>query len=210
MEGSATVPSLVGVGQRYTREQLTTIIAQGTGRMPGFTEALAGGALADLVNFLVTGKDAAEGAAGNPNFLKYRNDGYTIFLDPDSFPAISPPWGSLSAIDLNAGEIRWKIPFGEYPALAAQGVRGTGTDNYGGAVVTRNGLLFIGATTYDKKFHVFDKLTGTLLWETELPASGNATPSLYMVNGKEYVVIACGGGKNGAPSGGAFVAFALP
>lgn len=210
LRGSPTVPSLVGIAQRRTREEITSIIARGTGRMPGFAEALAGGALNDLVNFLVTGRDIAETADTNPYFLKYWNDGYNIFLDHEGYPAIAPPWGSLAAIDLNEGEIRWKIPFGEYPALAAQGLRDTGTDNYGGAVVTRNGLLFIGATTYDKKFHVFDKLTGRLLWETELPASGNATPSLYMVNGTEYVVIACGGGKNGAPSGGSLVAFALP
>jgi quinoprotein glucose dehydrogenase len=210
LRGSPTVPSLVGIAQRRTREEITSIVARGTGRMPGFAEALAGGALNDLVNFLVTGRDIAETADTNPYFLKYWNDGYNIFLDHEGYPAIAPPWGSLAAIDLNEGEIRWKIPFGEYPALAAQGLRDTGTDNYGGAVVTRNGLLFIGATTYDKKFHVFDKLTGRLLWETELPASGNATPSLYMVNGTEYVVIACGGGKNGAPSGGSLVAFALP
>jgi quinoprotein glucose dehydrogenase len=102
------------------------------------------------------------------------------------------------------------VPLGEYPALAAQGMKDTGTDNYGGPVVTANGLLFIGATTYDKKFRVFDKRTGRLLWETTLPASGNATPSLYMVNGKQYVVIACGGGKNDAESGGTYVAFAFP
>lgn len=210
MQGSATVPSLVGVAQRRTRAELTTILAQGTGRMPGFAESLGGGALEDLVNFLVTGRDVADTAAGRPDFLKYRNNGYNIFLDPEGYPAISPPWGTLSAIDLNAGDIRWKIPFGEYPALAAKGLRDTGTDNYGGAVVTANGLLFIGATTYDRKFHVFDKRTGRLLRETELPASGNATPALYMVNGKQYVVIGCGGGKNGAPSGGTYVAFALP
>jgi quinoprotein glucose dehydrogenase len=204
------IPSLVDIGQRKTREEIATVIRRGSGRMPGFAEMLEGGAINDLVNYLITGHDVAETAATNPNYLKYRNDGYNIFLDPDGYPAISPPWGTLNAIDLNKGTIRWKIPFGEYPALAARGLKNTGTDNYGGPVVTANGLLFIGATTYDRKFHAYDKRTGKLLWEAELPASGNATPSLYVVNGREYVVIACGGGKNGAPSGGTYVAFALP
>jgi quinoprotein glucose dehydrogenase len=102
------------------------------------------------------------------------------------------------------------VPFGEYPKLAAQGVRNTGTDNYGGAIVTENGLLLIGATTYDNTMHAYDKRTGKLLWTAPLPAAGNATPATYMVDGKQYVVIACGGGKNGAPSGGTYVAFALP
>ncbi|MFN8579998.1 MAG: pyrroloquinoline quinone-dependent dehydrogenase [Gemmatimonadaceae bacterium] len=204
------VPSLVDVGTRLSTEQIATMIRQGTGRMPAFGEQMDGGAINDLVKFLVTGKDAVESSASDPLWLAYRNDGYNIFLDPDGYPAITPPWGSLSAIDLNRGTIRWKIPFGTYPALAAKGLTRTGSDNYGGPVVTQNGLLFIGASTYDKKFHAFDKRTGRLLWEAELPASGNATPSLYQVNGKEYVVIACGGGKNGAASGGTFVAFALP
>ena len=203
-------PSLVDIGNRRTREELIKIIREGTGRMPGFLEVMEGGAIGDMVDFLITGHDAVEKKGNNPYWLDYRNDGYNIFLDPEGYPAISPPWGSLSAIDLNNGTIRWKIPFGEYPALAAKGIKNTGTDNYGGPVVTANGLLFIGATTYDRKFHVFDKATGKLLWETELPASGNATPSLYVVNGRQYVVIACGGGKNGAPSGGTIVAFALP
>jgi quinoprotein glucose dehydrogenase len=210
MKGSATGPSLVGIAQRHTKAELTTLLAQGTGRMPGFAMALPRSVLDELVNFLLTGEDVTDSAATSPFFLQYRHDGYNMFLDPDGYPAISPPWGTLSAIDLNAGEIRWTIPFGEYPALARQGIHGTGTDNYGGAIVTRNGLLFIAATTYDRKFHVFDKRTGRLLWEAELPASGNATPALYMVNGKEYVVIACGGGKHGALSGGSIVAFALP
>ena len=203
-------PSLVDIGKRKTREELVAIIRDGGGRMPGFREMLEGGTINDLVNFLITGRDVAETAGRNPNYLKYRNDGYNIFLDPDGYPAIKPPWGTLNAIDLNKGVIKWTIPFGEYPALAAQGITNTGTDNYGGPVVTANGLLFIGATTYDRKFHVYDKRTGKLLWETLLPASGNATPSLYVVNGRQYVVIACGGGKNGAPSGGTIVAFALP
>ncbi|MFL5606338.1 MAG: PQQ-binding-like beta-propeller repeat protein, partial [Gemmatimonadaceae bacterium] len=201
---------LVGIGQRKTKDELVSIIRQGQGRMPGLGSVLDGGAINSVADVLITGHDVAETASTNPNFLKYRNDGYNIFLDPDGYPAISPPWGTLNAIDLDRGEIRWRIPFGEYPALVAQGMRNTGTDNYGGPVVTENGLLFIGATSYDNKMHAYDKSTGRLLWEATLPFAGAATPALYMVGGREYLVIACGGGKNGARSGGSYVAFALP
>jgi len=210
LRGNAEIPSLVDIGSRRSREQLAQAIRQGTGRMPGFTGTLDNTAVNDLVNFLLTGKDVAATATTNPNYLKYRSTGLDIFLDPDGYPAITPPWGTLNAVDLNKGDIRWSIPFGEYPKLAAQGLTNTGTDNYGGAIVTANGLLIIGATTYDNKFHVYDKLTGKLLWEHTLPAAGNATPSTYVVNGRQYIVIACGGGKNGAESGGTYVAFALP
>jgi len=207
-----TFPSLVDIGKRLSRLEIAAIVRQGSGRMPGFAP-LGNPAINDIVEFLVSGKDSAgdpKRAAQDPNWLKYRTDGEVIFLDPDGYPAISPPWGTLNAIDLNQGEIRWKIPFGEIPELAAKGLKNTGSDNYGGPVVTASGLLFIGATSFDKKFHAYDKLTGKLLWEAELPAAGNATPSIYEIDGREYVAIVCGGGKNGAPSGGSVVAFALP
>jgi quinoprotein glucose dehydrogenase len=209
-QGSAMAPSLLDVGTRRTREQIVQIIRDGTGRMPAFGSALEGRALNDIVNFLITGRDSSVAAGPDRYGVPWRNAYFDIFLDNEGYPAIAPPWGTLSAIDLNAGKMRWQIPFGEYPKLAGQGITNTGTDNYGGAIVTENGLLFIGATTYDNTFHVFDKRTGTLLWSAPLPAAGNATPSTYMLNGRQYIVIACGGGKNGAPSGGTYVAFALP
>jgi quinoprotein glucose dehydrogenase len=167
--------------------------------------------ITDLVEFLFTGKDKAADPElmNDPARLKYRSDGESIFLDPDGYPAITPPWGTLNAIDLNTGAMRWKIPLGEVPELAAKGLKNTGSDNYGGPVVTAGGVVFIAATNFDKKFRAFDKLTGKLLWETTLPAAGNATPAVYQLGGREYVVIVCGGGKNGAPSGSSIVAFAL-
>jgi quinoprotein glucose dehydrogenase len=209
-KGGATGPSLENVATKFTREALAALIRQGTGRMPGFPD-MGTRNINDLVEYLFTGKDKATdpAIASDPSRLKYRSDGESIFLDPDGYPAITPPWGTLNALDLNTGEMRWKIPLGEFPELAAKGLTNTGSDNYGGPVVTAGGLLFIGATNFDRKFRAFDKLTGKLLWETTLPAAGNATPSVYMLNGRQYVVIVCGGGKNGAPSGSAIVAFAL-
>ncbi|MFO0231393.1 PQQ-binding-like beta-propeller repeat protein [Gemmatimonas sp.] len=211
-QGSALGPSLLGIASRRSREQITQMVREGTGRMPGFGAAMDGGAINDIVNYLVTGKDetkAKVAAAPSPYALPYRTAYFDIFLDHEGYPGVKTPWGTLNAIDLNRGTIAWSIPFGEYPKLAAKGVKNTGTDSYGGAIVTENGLLIIAATTYDNKIRAFDKANGTLLWEATLPFAGNATPSTYMVNGKQYIVIACGGGKNGAPSGGVYVAFSL-
>ena len=135
--------------------------------------------------------------------------GYNRFLSADGFPAIGPPWGTLTAIDLNTGEHVWKTTLGEYPELKEKGVPPTGTENYGGPVVTAGGLLFIAAAR-DSKIRAFNKYSGKLLWEYDLPAPGFATPSVYAVNGKQYIVIACGGGKLKTRSGDAYIAFALP
>lgn len=212
-QGSAMGPSLLDVAARRSRDQIAQMVREGSGRMPGFGAAMDGGAINDIVNYLVTGKDATKAkvaAAPNAYSLPYRTAYFDIFLDHEGYPGVKTPWGTLNAIDLNTGTMAWSIPFGEYPKLAAKGVKNTGTDSYGGAIVTENGLLIIAATTYDNKIRAFDKRSGQLLWEATLPFAGNATPSTYMVNGKQYIVIACGGGKNGAPSGGVYVAFALP
>jgi len=145
----------------------------------------------------------------SPFDMKYLSDGYNRFLDADGYPAIQPPWGTLNAINLSTGEIAWKIPFGEYPDLAAKGVPITGSENYGGPVVTAGGLLFIAATNFDRKFRAFDKATGkTALGKPHFRRRGNATPATYEINGRQFVVIAAGGGKSNAPSGGTIVAFA--
>ena len=203
-------PALAKLSAKYDEAETRAIIRNGQGRMPGFA-SLGNQSIQAIVRFLMTGEDTQGGRARSNPFpieMKYSFDGYNKFLDPDGYPAVAPPWGTLNAIDLNQGKTAWQIPLGEYPALVAQGIKDTGSENYGGAIVTKNGLLFIGATNYDKKFRVFDKLTGKLLWQTELPTAGNATPSTYQLNGRQYVVIAAGGGK-GSPSGGSYVAFAL-
>jgi quinoprotein glucose dehydrogenase len=212
MTGSPpAMPSLVGAGDRLSPQQIAATIKNGKGRMPAFAN-FDDGQLYALVDFLVSGKSKElPNSEPRPSDMKYRFTGYHKFLDPEGYPAIAPPWGTLNAINLNTGEYVWKINLGEYPELAAKGLKNTGTENYGGPVVTAGGLVFIGASDFDKKFHAFDKATGELLWETTLPFSGNATPATYAVNGRQYVVIAAGGGKDlKSPSGGVYVAFALP
>jgi quinoprotein glucose dehydrogenase len=141
----------------------------------------------------------------------FRFTGYRRFLDPEGFPAVAPPWGTLTAIDMNTGEHVWRVPLGEYPELALKGLRDTGSENYGGPVVTAGGLVFIAATNHDRKMRAFDKTTGALLWEATMPSTGNATPAVYEAGGRQFVAIAAGGGQSrrGGP-GGVYVAFALP
>jgi quinoprotein glucose dehydrogenase len=204
-------PSLAGVGERLSAKDIAGAIRNGKGRMPGFPN-LTEDQMFALVEFLQSGvSKELETSAPAPVPMPFRFTGYKKFLDPDGYPAVAPPWGTLNAINLNTGEYVWKIPLGVYPELAGKGMNQTGSENYGGPIVTAGGLLFIAATNFDKKFRAFDKTTGELLWETTLPFSGNATPATYEVSGRQYVVIAAGGGKDPrSPSGGVYVAFALP
>jgi quinoprotein glucose dehydrogenase len=151
--------------------------------------------------------DAAAGSALGS--IPYTSTGYHRWLDTNGYPALKPPWGTLTAIDLNTGRHRWQVPLGEYPELSARGVPPTGTENYGGPIVTAGGVVFIAASR-DEHIRAFDRKTGRELWKARLPAAGYATPATYSVGGKQYVVIACGGGKIGTRSGDAYVAFALP
>jgi quinoprotein glucose dehydrogenase len=211
MKGSPPLfPSLVGIRDRMTQEQIKERVQKGKGRMPAFPN-LSAEEVTALVNFVSEGenKELASGQPAPPP-MRYRFSGYTRFLESGRYPAIATPWGTLNAINLNTGEYAWKIPLGEYPELADQGMKNTGSENYGGPIVTAGGLLFIGATNYDKKFRVFDKATGELLWQTTLSFSGNATPITYESNNRQYVVLAAGGGKDTkSPSGGVYIAFAL-
>ena len=212
-------PALTNVSDTVSPDEMRNIIRYGIGRMPGFP-ALTPGAVSRLTDLLVNPEsarssdvedEAVESPSNEGSSVAYRFTGYHRFLDPDGYPAVAPPWGTLNAIDLNTGEYLWKIPFGEYPELTAQGIDVTGTENYGGPVLTASGLLFIGATLFDQKFRAYDAATGELLWEYEMPYSGMATPAVYMVDGRQYVVIATSNSRNPrAQQGSAYIAFALP
>jgi quinoprotein glucose dehydrogenase len=207
------IPSLVGVGSRLTRAEISSLITTGRRMMYGFPtisqadkDVLIGYLLGDDTPAQAAG--AAAETAGVPR-IPYRFNGYNRFVDSKGYPAITPPWGALTAIDLNTGEQVWRVTLGEFKELTARGIPPTGAENYGGPIATGGGLLFIAATK-DGMFRAFDKRTGKILWQVALPAGGFATPSTYEVGGKQYVVVACGGGKLFTPKGDSYVAFALP
>ena len=218
---AAGIPSLVDVKQRLTSDQTLEVITKGRAVMPswsfltlqqreavvaylrGETPVSAPERQSEWKTFLPD--------AERPGFVPppFTHTGYNRWLDPDGYPAVKPPWGTLNAINLNTGEYLWRVPLGEYPELAARGVPTTGTENYGGPLVTAGGLVFIGASK-DEMFRAFDRQTGRELWKVKLPAGGYASPATYEVDGRQYVVIACGGGKMGTKSGDTYMAFALP
>lgn len=203
-------PPLLDIDKRMTKQEVWNKIEVGGGRMPGFSTVL-NGREEELIAFLFELQkkelyrkriDFGDTTAGYQNVTAY---GY--FNDPTGHPAIKPPWGTLTAINLNTGEFTWKIPLGNYSEWQKEGEPHTGTENYGGPIVTKGGLIFVGATR-DQKFRAFDKDNGDLLWEVDLGGNGHASPSTYMIEGKQYIVISVTGDKDN-PSG-SIVAFTLP
>ncbi|MEM7384268.1 MAG: PQQ-binding-like beta-propeller repeat protein [Verrucomicrobiota bacterium] len=213
---AAGFPTLIDVDKRKTPAEIEQVTRQGGGRMPGFA-SLPEEKRQAILDFVLAKSPApgtTEAELGSDKKTEktaptYAFGGFRRWLDPEGYPAIKPPWGTLNAVDLNTGELKWKVVLGEYPELTARGIPPTGTENYGGPLVTGGGLLFIGATA-DETFRAFDKETGKLLWKAPLPFGGNATPSTYTAGGRQFIVISAGGGKSGRPKGGKLVAFALP
>ena len=215
-KGSGNFPSIEHINEKYNSDQLKDFLSTGRRMMPSFNfitteekEAIIHYVLNlddEVVKRSFVRQPQPQDEYRN---LPYRMTGYYKFLSPEGYPAIAPPWGTLTAIDLNTGEHIWKITIGEYPELTQKGIPPTGTENYGGPVVTAGGLVFIAASK-DGKFRAFNKKSGNLVWEYQLPAAGFATPATYQYKGKQYVVIACGGGKLNAKSGDSYIAFSIP
>ncbi len=209
-------PPLDNLRERMTPDQVMTVMRQGRGFMPGFAH-LGDDSLRGLLAYLLDAPEAEWAIAaappkedlGHAEHIPYTFDGYHRFVDEQGNPAVEPPWGTLNALDLNTGEYLWQVTLGDMRDSPLAGAEPTGAENYGGPVVTAGGLLFIAATR-DQMFRVFDRDTGQLLWQTQLPAGGYATPAVYAVDGKQYVVIAAGGGKMGTPSGDYYLAFSVP
>ncbi len=206
-----SIPGLIGLEDKYTPDSLDQLLRNGRGAMPAFGHISKEEKLI-LIDYLMGKADVGDKqeleAENTQLYPQYYMNGYKKLVTEEGLYGSNPPWGLLTAIDMNSGKKKWQVTLGEIDSLSAQGFAPTGTENYGGPVATAGGVLFIAATK-DEKIRAFDKETGEILWEAKLPAAGHATPAVYEKNGKQFLVIACGGGK-GTKSGDAYVAFALP
>ncbi len=207
--------SLKSIRERLTPAQVLALLETGRGQMPSFAAAFGPLEKRAVTAFLfdeganerIPVKDLKSNWAGEIQFLA---TGHHEFRDPEGFPANKRPWGTVTAINLDTGEFRWQVPLGTYPALEKRGEPPTGTFNMGGCIVTAGGLVFTGAAM-DERFHAYDKDSGKLLWEFQLEAGGYALPATYEVKGRQYVLIAAGGGgKPETKAGNAYYCFALP
>jgi quinoprotein glucose dehydrogenase len=211
-QGMGEIPELQSVKMRMKATDIQNMISKGKGvmpAMPNLTEEETSLIAAFLTDMEEKDSEAQDHRATSQYTSRYTMVGFGRFKDDRGYPVMKPPWGTLNAIDLNTGEYLWKIPLGHEESLKDPEVPVSGLENYGGPVITAGGVLFIAATK-DEKFRAFHMRTGELLWETRLPAGGYATPATYEVNGKQYVVIACGGGKMGTKPGATYMAFSLP
>jgi quinoprotein glucose dehydrogenase len=208
-KGKGMAPSLIGLGNRMLDDEVIDILKNGRNSMPPITISPA--SRQELFDFIFDRDIRQDNAApGSATHFEYVTKGYPKLLDDQGYPGSKPPWGTLNAIDLNTGRLVWKVPLGEYDELTKRGIPKTGTENFGGAIVTAGGLVFC-AGTRDLKIRAFDSANGRELWSYKLPYGGFATPATYQVNGRQYVVIAAtGGGKLGGGLGDAYMAFALP
>ncbi len=200
-------PSLASIDKRMSGPQIHQVLTKGRGMMPSFAH-ISEAERKGIVDFILNKNSTLTVVSTNKSNVPYQHTGYNRWYDRNGYPISNPPWGTLTAIDMNTGQHRWQIPLGEYPELTKKGIAPTGTDNYGGPLVTAGGLIFIAASR-DEQFRAIDKKTGKIVWSYKLPAAGYASPSTYSVNGKQYVVIACGGGKLNTKSGDKYLAFAL-
>jgi quinoprotein glucose dehydrogenase len=220
MGGGTEYPSLLNISKKRTPDDIRLLLKSGSGRMPSFKTSLSDDDRNSIIGFLLNNEvktlklRVSPTVAGSHEIAKdfpyralYVRRIWRVLTDKEGHPGTKPPWGTLNAINLKTGNYLWRVPLGEYPDLVKKGIRNTGTPSYGGPLVTASGLLFI-AGTKDEKIRAFDKKTGKVVWEYQLPAGGFATPITYELDGKQYIVIAAGGARGQKP-GGNYVAFAL-